>query len=493
MTRQIKRFIDVEIAKGTSRISVAGFNIPLCLTDNALISTSRRLKKFTTYASVAEFFGSTSEEAKLANAYYYQNRFQVNQPEKLWFGRFANASTAALLECGTAPELDYLAWQSITDGEFKIVIDGGTVNITACNFSTVTSLEDVASVIDTKLGANGDCYYKDGRFNINSATTGAASTITLLSTVAAPAGTDISGTGHLDGDVIAGPSNLGGSILSQGQILETVETAISAIEEVDSDWYCLGTILSLRDVADTKAIMDSVESREKIFVVASNDTTILTSGSTTSVAYYGKNLNYKHSAVIYSGTAAEYSDWSWLGQQLPKDIGSTNWAFKALAGVADGAALDITPDNLTEAQINAALEVNCNVYTPTLGSNFTYNGTMVGGKNADKEGEYIDIIRNIHFLLARTEEGLLALLLECDIIPMTNAGITTVEARLRSILETYGVDSKILTKGSIVTYFPKRSDISQADRDDRLLPDGRFTADLQGAVDKIILRGTLAI
>lgn len=493
MARQIKRFVDVEITKGNSRVSIAGFNIPMCLTNNALISTSARLKKFTTYASVSTFFGSTSEEAKLANAYYYQNLFQVDQPEDLWFGRYVDTSIAALIECGTAPELDYTVWKLVSDGEFKVTIDGGVVNITACDFTSVTSLDDVASVINTKLGANGDCYYKDGRFNINSGTTGAASSITLLSTVAVPAGTDISGTAYLDGDIIASPSNLGGSVLSQGQVLETVETAIAAIDATDSDWYCMGTIKALRDITATDEMATAIEGRRKIFIVASNDSTILTLGSTTSIAYYAKNLNYKRSGGIYYATSDEYPDWSWLGQQLPKDVGTTNWAFKELAGTADGAAVDITASTLTESQIDAALDVNCNVYTSTLGADFVYNGTMFGGKNADKEGEYIDIIRNIDFLQTRIEEGLMSLLLEREIIPMTNAGITMVEARLNQLLETYGVVQGILVPGSITTYFPERSDISQADRDDRLLPSGTFTADLQGAINKITVRGIVSI
>ena len=492
MARQIKRFIDVEITKSTSRVSVSGFNIPMCLTNNALISTSRRVKEFTTSASVSTFFGSSSEEAKLANAFYFQNPVQVNQPDKLQFGRFVDASIPALLECGTEPELDFEVWKLLSDGEFEITIDSGSIDITGCDFTAVTSLDDVASVINIKLAANGDCYFKDGRFNIDSDTAGAASTIALLTTIDPPgAGTDISGSAYLDGDVIAGPANLNGSILSQGQILETVETAIAAIEEIENDWSTMGTILALRDIDSTDAMTTAIESRRKIFIVATNDAAILTSAA--SVATFAKNLNYSRSGGLYSATAAEYPDWSWLGQQLPKDVGSTNWAFKTLAGTADGASVDITVDTLTETQIDGALGVNCNVYTSTLGSSFVYNGTMFGGKNADKEGEYIDIIRNIDFLQTRIEEGLMSLLIEREIVPMTDAGITMTEARLQSLLETYGVVQRILVPGSVVTNFPKRNDISSTDRDDRLLPDGTFTAELSGAINKVIVRGTVSI
>lgn len=489
--RAIKRFVDVEIRKDTPRVSAAGFGILLMITDSALLSTTTRHKRFTTPESVCTFFGSASEECKAADAFFFQDPFLENQPEEIQFGRFADDVTAALLECGDAPEADFEVWKLVSTGTLTVVIDGGDVDLTALDFSSVTSLDDVAAVIDTALGANGDCYYLGGRFNINSGTTGAASTISLLT----PEGTgvDITGSDYLDGDVIVGPSNLGGSILSQGQIAEDFDAAITAIENVNSDWYAMGALKAFRDDTITEDMADEIESRRKMFLIASNDVNVLTLGSTSTFSYYLKNANYKRTAVIYHDDDTLYPDTAWLGQQLPKDIGSTNWAYKALAGIAEGADVSIPSVSLTEAQKDAALDVNCNVYTSILAADFTYFGTMSGGKNADKEGEYIDIIRNIDFLQARTEEGLMSLLLEKDIIPFTNAGITMVDTRLKSRLDQFGVKQGILVAGSVITSFPKRSEVSQSDRDDRLLPDGTFTAELQGGINTVVVRGTVFI
>lgn len=491
--RPITRFVDVQIEKDTPRVSEAGFSILMVITDSELLSTTRRNRSFSTAAEVALFFGASSEEALAADAYFFQNPFNIDQPHELQFGRYADANTAALLEMGDSPLSTLADWQAILDGEFKLDIDGGTVTLTALDFSLITSMDDVASVIDTALGVNGDCYYLINRFNINSATTGAASAITLLSTVAAPAGTDVSGTGFLDGDVTVSAVNPGGSILSQGQVLETFATALAAIEDIENDWYAMSAVKKYRDVTAAENMVTAIESRRKMFVIATNDVNTLVSGSTSTISYYAKNLNYKRSAFIYHDNATLYPDMSWMGQQLPKSVGSTNWSYKKLAGVADGASVEITAVDLTEAQKNAALGVNCNLYSSLLSANFTYFGTMAGGKNVDKEGEFIDIIRNIDFLQARCEEGLLSLLLEKEIIPFTNAGISIVDNRLQSRLDTYGVKQGILVAGSVLTSFPKRSEVSQANRDDRLLPDGTFTAELAGAINTIIVRGTVYI
>lgn len=493
MTRPIKRFVDVEIRKDTPRVSAAGFGILMMITNSLLLSSTVRHKSFLSAAAVDAFFGDDSEESLAADAFFFQDPFLENQPNEIQFGKFVDDAIAALIECGSSPETDFEVWKLISDGEFAVTIDGGLVELPGLDFSSITSLDDVATVIDTALGANGSCYYLINRFNIISATTGAASTITLLDTVAIPAGTDISGSDYLDGDVLVGPTNLGGSILSQGQIAETFATAITAIENVNSDWYAMGALKEFRDDTVTKDMADEIESRRKMFLITTNAANTLVLDDTSTFLYYLKNANYKRSAGIYHDNSNLYPDVSWMGQQLPKDVGSTNWAFKELAGIAEGAEVNIPAIVLSELQKDAALDVNCNVYTTVLAADFVYLGTMGGGKNVDKEGEFIDIIRNIDFLQARTEEGLMSLFLEKDIIPFTNAGITIADTRLKSRLDEYGVKQGILVEGSIITSFPKRSEVSQSDRDDRLLPDGTFTAELQGGINKVVVRGTVFI
>lgn len=496
MARAIKRFIDVEIRKDTPRVSAVGFGIPLVLTNNVLLSIARRHRRFTTAASVQSFFGSASEEYKTADAYFYQAPFNVNQPEEIQFGRFVSEDSKALLEGGSSPLTDLDTWKAVADGEFKITIDSTVQNVSGLDFSSVTSLDDVASVIQAGLDGEDNlatCYFLINRFNFQSKTTGATSTITLLETVDTPVGTDISGTGFLDADTAYSVLNPGGAYLSQGQVLETVDTALAAIEDVNSDWYTLCIIKIFRDTNTIQDIADYIESKRKMFLSATNDANVLVLGSTATNCHYVKNANYKRTGFIYHNDSGLYPDLSWIGQQLPKAMGSTNWAYKTLAGIAEGALVDIPALDLSEAQKDAALDVNCNVYTTTLGASFTYFGTMGGGKNVDKEGEYIDIVRNIDFLQSRVEEGLLSLLLERDIVPFTNAGINMVDTRLQSLLTEYGVIQGILIEGTIQTSFPKRSEVSSIDRDDRKLPDGIFTAELQGGINTVIVRGTVYV
>jgi len=492
-TRPITRFVDIQIKKDIPRISEAGFNILMIITDSALLSTSRRSRSFTTVDSVADFFGKGSEEEAVADAFFNQDPFNKYHPDILQFGRFADDATTALLEMGDSPLLRVAEWQAISDGEFQIAFNGGSVvEITGCDFTKVTSMDDVAAVINAKLGINGDCYFNVNRFNIGSTSDGISSMITPLSSVITQTGTDISGAGFLDGDIIKSPTNLGGAVLSQGQEAETFEAALTAIGNVNDDWYAMGAIKKYRDTAIAEDMVLSIETRRKIFIITTNDPNVLIYGAN-SFSKYIKDLNYKQTGTIYHDNYNFYPDVSWMGQQLPKPVGSTNWAYKKLAGRADGAAQNITSVFLTRAEKDAALNANCNLYSSILGSEFTYFGTMGGGKNTDKEGEFIDIIRNIDFLQARIEEGLFSLLSKKDIIPFTNAGISMVDNRLKSLLEKFGVKQGILVEGSVKTFFPKRSEVSKENKDDRLLPDGTFQAELAGAVNTIIIRGTVFV
>jgi hypothetical protein len=490
--RAIKRFVDVEIKKDTPSVSAASFGIPILISNSNIITTAQRVKRFTTLAGVETLFSSTTEEWKAADAYFSQDPFNENQPEELLIGRYVDADSSAVLEAGENNLTVLDTWKAVTNGNYAITLNGTVTEATTLDFSAVTSLDDVAGVLSAGI-AGATVTYVINRFVFENDTAGTASTTTLLGSIATAAGVDISGADYIDGRVLKSVTNPGGSLLSQGQAVETAADMLTAIKNVNNSWYALGLIKALRDIQFTEDLSDTLESNRNVMITVTNDANALVLGSAASLAAKLKAKNYKRSSLVYHDNENVYPDWSWMGQQLPKDVGSTNWSYKTLAGIAEGASQNIEASAITQTQIDAAADVNANVYTTTLGASFIYFGTMTGGKNIDKEGEFIDIIINIDFLQARVEEGLMSLLLEKDIIPFTDGGITIVDTRLKNLLQTYGVVQGILVDGSVVTSFPKRSEVSQTDRDDRKLPGGTFTAELSGAINTVIVRGIVSI
>ena len=84
----------------------------------------------------------------------------------------------------TTAEQALSSWTAITSGGFQVYIDGVLKNITGLNFSTDTTLTQVAARIKSALGVNGLCAWEGSRFVIRG-----PSAITYAT--AASSGTDI--------------------------------------------------------------------------------------------------------------------------------------------------------------------------------------------------------------------------------------------------------------------------------------------------------------
>lgn len=132
----------------------------------------------------------------------------------------------AFLTCGSSPTTTAATWAAVTDGEFAITIDGTVRSITGIDFSNVGDNNQVADKIETAIrtvtSGTEEVEWDGTQFIIRSNNTGSTSAITVLSTVAAPAGTDISGAGatnFLDGDT--GNGTVTNKALGQIQLKDT--------------------------------------------------------------------------------------------------------------------------------------------------------------------------------------------------------------------------------------------------------------------------------
>lgn len=113
-------------------------------------------------------------------------------------------------------------WQAVTDGSFGINIDGGGVTaITALDFSAVTTIHDVAAVIEAAL-TGAYCTYDEASdtFVFTSQTTGATSTIALSA--------DATGTSIYVADFLNGA----GGAATDGEAAGSAPTGYTALPSV---------------------------------------------------------------------------------------------------------------------------------------------------------------------------------------------------------------------------------------------------------------------
>lgn len=152
--------------------------------------------------------------------------------------------TSAYLTCGTLAGA-YTAWDDITDGSFKITVDGEIISVTGLNFSTVTAVNQIAEVISSHASVAGKfrCVNVDGigtsvRFESLKKGLGASS-ISVLSAVGS--GTDIS-TGTTLG--LDGQTGAGGGVVTAatGDVYTSIPAGIYVGDTITAAALVAGTV-----------------------------------------------------------------------------------------------------------------------------------------------------------------------------------------------------------------------------------------------------------
>ena len=337
------------------------------LTTNSLIPAGG-VMGFSTADDVAEFFGSASEEYRVASVYFagYKNSFK--KPRQVFFGSRVNVAAAAWLRgskyTGTLAQL-----QAVTSGTLNLSINGTSITLTSLDFSSATSLSGCATVLQTALAAkvsSTTCSYSSqtGAFQITSPTTGEASTITY-----AEEGTLAT---------LLGLTQAKGATLSQGSDALDVADNMRSIRAVTENWATFTYLYSATDqeILDLSAWASS-QGVEYLLVAWSTDSNLKNQVDTTSIAYQLKANNAGATTLIFGdapyaafimGEAASI-DWD-------RTQGAINFAFKAQDGLVP------TIDNATEA--TTLLGKKCNLY----GTYATRNDEFVWLYDANMFGDY---------------------------------------------------------------------------------------------------------
>jgi len=107
-------------------------------------------------------------------------------------------ATSAIAVCG-AIGTNLAGFQAVTDGAFQMVVDGTNISITGLDWSSITALDELADTINYKAAGRFLAFYdsKATKVWFRSLKTGSLSTLAALT--AGASGTDVSGSGFLNG------------------------------------------------------------------------------------------------------------------------------------------------------------------------------------------------------------------------------------------------------------------------------------------------------
>lgn len=261
------------------------------------------------------------------------------------------------------------------------------------------------------------------------------------------------------------------------------ETALNAIQLEGDGWYGL-TIIPIGTTTDaiTAELLQVaawVESQKKVSILETNDANVLLSSSTTDAASQLKALKYKRTLCLYRAAshAGEYAAAAWLGKVLPYTPGAANWAYKTLSGV--------TADGINVSQKLVAQSKRANTYSTIAGVDVTEQG-VVGS------GEFADVTEGLDWVESNLQTTVFAALASQAKIAYDDGGIEAVANLVLSVLRK-AASMGILQGDSITVTVPEYADIATADKTARNLPDVKFTALVEGAINTIQISGTVSV
>jgi Protein of unknown function (DUF3383) len=430
----VSRLISATVNLAAAGAAAPNFSTCLLLGTSTVINVTERSRNYTSLAAIATDFGTSAEEYLGAVAWFSQSP----KPSSLLIGRWAKTASSGQLIGGALSATNQLVatWAAISDGSFKVSINGASaVAITGLDFHTtpVTTLNGVATAITTALSSHGapvvtyDATYR--RFIITAADTGASSTISFLTTDTG-VGTDISG-------MLAMRSTSSGAYTADGIAAESALACVTIFDTYWSDqWYGLA-IPSAIDT-DHSAVAGYIEAATAahIYGVTSSDAAILTSSTSTNIAYTLKTAGYTHSLVQYSSTSA-YAVLSLMARILTTDWTANNTAITLMYKSEPG----ITAETLTETQMGYLEGYNCNVFVQYN------NNTAIIEPGKVSSGDYIDTIIGSDWLKTTVQTDLYdALKASTTKIPQTDPGMHI----LATIIEAdcgQGVNNGLLAPG----------------------------------------------
>lgn len=253
-----------------------------------------------------------------------------------------------------------------------------------------------------------------------------------------------------------------------------LDADLATFEAEDSDWYGL-----VFDVTNSTDIADAAlwcSTRRKLMGYRTYDSECADDAVTTDVMSTLQDAEYENVYGFFTRTFGDYVDAGLMAQRFTVNPGSDTWAYKTVVGA--------TPQTLTSDEIDALKAKNGNYYTTIAGISITLDGKVAGG-------EWIDVVRGIHWLGARIQENVFYYLVTNEKVPYDDEGIAGVQGVVLAQLQA-GVETRFLAiDPEPVCEVPALEDIDAADRAARELNGVTFTARVRGAIHAVDISGSL--
>lgn len=378
--------------------------------------------------SVASLFGTNSDVYRAASALFSaQPKPKTALIAKYMQNEF-NASAISSRINGSSLAFSYIQFKNITDGYFSFYFGDAKVDVNELDFSTVSSMQNIAEVINTKLTNIGVRFVYDAvgnRFILSSNTAGKGANFGYVFDA------------QLDGIYIGGMINLidgRGSLINGEDAItynkETPAEALSKLQNQYQNWYGVYFANTITDAelleahdwvvaqgVENAKVMAYTETRpSNIEYSDANVLKTLSKRNSGRLMIQYNNKGNVHAAAELIGIALTTV---WTGINTAKTI-----KFKQEASVT-------SDDKITINEATKCRRLGINYYTDYAGVNMLAEGVMLGGTFIDETIGIDAFINAIQVQAFNTLQG------QSTKIPQTDRGQQILISSIKVIGEQF--------------------------------------------------------
>ena len=408
------KYIDITSGVGGEATASRRELIARVVSSNALIPVDKILEF--NQSQAAKYFGS-SAEGQIAAKYFAFVSKSAQQANKISFARYVSETVAPYIK--STKGLSVYSFTSIEDGAFVVTVDGTATTVSGLDFSTATTLADIATIINSTLSNTvASMAFSDGAFTLTGATAG-----NHIMSVSAPA----SGTNMLP---LLGFDSANNPIISAGGVAETPQACMERTTGMSDNFGSFMFVDSLTD-AQKKAVAGWNAGKNFMFMYSVGAGSSYTDTQTELAGQEGTGITYDaHSAY------AEYMPMALLATTAYNSgrMATKNYMYQQFP------ADEPSVDNDTLAQTLDGKKINYLGITSQAGSTIAfYQDGVLQGETSDM-GVYCNEI----WLKDAIKTEFMNLLVGLEQIPANDEGRGIGRGSLQSIIDEALVNGVIM-------------------------------------------------
>ena len=357
--------------------------------------------------------------------------------------------TPAVLTGGTVTPASLT---SISDGAFKISVNGDEKDITGLDFASADDISGIVTVLTGKIDGVTVTANEESLI-LTTTETGSAATLAFAS--AGSAGTDVSAllglTSGAGASVVNGTTTpvvdisemlgltqeSGASLQASGYVAGSITEELAAnrayIQNIGSNAYAWSLDAEYRDTQDAQDFASWVNGLgvEGVTCIVTNNPNVLSASDTSNIAYICNSMNYQGVATFYHDNAQVYPDVAYLAT-----LQSVNYA-------TANSVLDMKFKNLGSIPAVTLPDLNTNLTTldNKRCNTITYWGTRdaLCVRNGDQSSSLwrSDLWVNVCNFIAELKINVANVFLRNKKIPYTVAGQTLLTSAITQTCDAY--------------------------------------------------------